>query len=110
LPSPKKPTHRRTAGSSAPSKVAAESAAVAKLLDELDRARDAAGLTKGALATAAGLPEASVRKLFTSRTANPALKTLFRLATPLGLQLTLNRRDDLTTGELGGRDAPTVED
>jgi transcriptional regulator with XRE-family HTH domain len=110
LPSPKKPTPRRRAGNAAPSNVAAENHAVAKILDDLDSARAAAGLTKGALATAAGLPEASVRKLLTSRTANPAFKTLFRLATPLGLELTLNRRDDGAAGELDDRDALAVED
>jgi transcriptional regulator with XRE-family HTH domain len=69
----------------------ADAGAVQEVLRELDEARERAGLTKETLAFKAGLPAASVRKLFTSRTANPALKTLNRLARPLGLHVRLVR-------------------
>lgn len=67
-------------------------AAVAHVLGELDGARIRAGLSKASLAQRAELPETSVRKLFSSSTANPALKTLSRLASALGLRVTLSER------------------
>jgi transcriptional regulator with XRE-family HTH domain len=59
------------------------------VLRDLDEARERSGLTKAALAVRAELPEASIRKLFTSQTANPSLKTLSRLARALGLRVAL---------------------
>ena len=71
----------------------AERARVAAMLRELDQAREAALLTKAALAARAGIPEDSVRKLFSSRTANPSLTTLNRLARALGLRVSLTKQD-----------------
>jgi ribosome-binding protein aMBF1 (putative translation factor) len=71
----------------------AEIEAVDALMRALDEARKSADMTKAALAERAKIPEASVRKLFTSQSANPAVKTLNRLARPLGLRLTLVKRD-----------------
>jgi DNA-binding phage protein len=65
---------------------------VETVLRALDEAREHAGLSKADLAQKAGLPEASIRKLFSSQTANPALKTLSKLAGALGLKITLAKR------------------
>jgi DNA-binding phage protein len=70
----------------------AEIQAVDVLMRTLDEARKSAGLTKAALAGRAKMPNETVRKLFTSQDANPAVKTLNRLAGPLGLRLTLSKR------------------
>lgn len=66
---------------------------VETVLRELDDARARAGLTKEALALKAGLPAPTVRKLFTSLTASPTLRTVSRLAGPLGLRIALLRTD-----------------
>jgi ribosome-binding protein aMBF1 (putative translation factor) len=67
----------------------ADAEIVAALLRELDEARARAGLSKETLGAKARVPAPSVRKLFSSRTASPTVKTLSRLARPLGLRVAL---------------------
>jgi len=58
-------------------------------INELDRSRTAAGLSKAALARATGTEPAVIRRLFTAPGANPTRSTLAGVAAALGLQVTL---------------------
>jgi DNA-binding phage protein len=95
MPSERNPGDRPEASKSprATADELAEDDAVDILMRTLDEARKSAGMTKAALAGRAKMPSETVRKLFTSQDANPAVKTLNRLAKPLGLRLTLSKRD-----------------
>lgn len=61
-----------------------------RVINELDDARMAQGLTKAELARAIGADPAVVRRLFASR-GNPTMATVSQLASALGLQVTLAR-------------------
>jgi len=71
--------------------------ATARLIDELDRARRARGESKADVARGAGLGEPAVRRLFSSRGANPTIRTLEAVAAHLGLQLALASRRGVPT-------------
>jgi ribosome-binding protein aMBF1 (putative translation factor) len=89
----------------------ADAETIAALLRELDEARVRAGLTKETLAQKARLPAPSIRKLFTSRTASPSVRTLTRLARPLGLRVKLVEDDRLPpTPETGETPAHPLSD
>ncbi|WP_198153738.1 helix-turn-helix domain-containing protein [Catenuloplanes japonicus] len=65
-------------------------AAVDRIVNELDEARTAAGLSKAALSRASGTAPQTVRRLLTTtQGSNPTLGTVAELAAPLGLRLTL---------------------
>jgi transcriptional regulator with XRE-family HTH domain len=64
-------------------------ATIDRLVNELDEAREAAGLTKAELARAIGAEPASIRRLFASGHSNPTLGTLAEVASALGMQITL---------------------
>jgi DNA-binding phage protein len=57
------------------------------LLGALETARAEQGLTKAQLASLAGLDASSVRRLLTSRTANPTTDNAFRLMAAMGIKL-----------------------
>lgn len=57
------------------------------LLTTLEAARSEQGMTKAALATLAGLDASSVRRLLTSKTANPTTDNTFRLMAAMGIKL-----------------------
>jgi transcriptional regulator with XRE-family HTH domain len=57
------------------------------LLDALETARAEQGLTKAQLASLAGLDASSVRRLLTSKTANPTTDNAFRLMAAMGIRL-----------------------
>jgi ribosome-binding protein aMBF1 (putative translation factor) len=65
------------------------------LLTTLETARAEQGLTKAELATRAGLEASSVRRLLTSKTANPTTENAFRLMAAMGIKLEAT----LPTGE-----------
>lgn len=65
------------------------------LLEMLEGAREAQGMTKRALANRAGLDPSSVRRLLTSTTANPTTDNAFRLMAAMGIVLDAT----LPTGE-----------
>jgi DNA-binding phage protein len=67
----------------------AEVDAVDALMRQLDAARRRARLTKADLARQASTPQESVRRLLTAKRSNPALQTVVRLATVVGLQVQL---------------------
>lgn len=57
------------------------------LLGALETARAGQGLTKAQLASRAGLEASSVRRLLTSKTANPTTDNAFRLMAAMGIKL-----------------------
>ena len=64
-------------------------ATIDRIVNELDEARDAAGLTKAELARAIGSEPATVRRLFSSGHVNPTLGTLAEIAAALGMRVVL---------------------
>jgi transcriptional regulator with XRE-family HTH domain len=85
-------------------------ATIDRLVNELDEAREAAGLSKAELARAIGAEPASIRRLFASGHSNPTLGTLAEVASALGMQVTLTplpvaERRKVTKPLLEGRTA-----
>jgi transcriptional regulator with XRE-family HTH domain len=64
-----------------------------RLADDLVRLREARGLSQRALAATLGISQPAVAKIESGRAANLQLRTLVRLVTALGGQLTLAIRD-----------------
>lgn len=60
-----------------------------QVVNTLDEAREAAGLSKAALARSISAEPAVVRRLFSASRANPTLGTLAELAAALGMRVTL---------------------
>ena len=87
-------------------------ATIDRLVNELDDAREAAGLSKAELARAIQVEPATIRRLFASETSNPTLGTLAEVAAALGMRVTLEplpraERQRVTTPMLKGRAADT---
>ena len=85
-------------------------ATIDRLVNELDEAREAAGLSKAELARSIGAEPATIRRLFASGHSNPTLGTLAEVASALGMQVTLQalpaaERRRITTPLLKGRSA-----
>lgn len=85
-------------------------ATIDRLVNTLDEARRAAGLSKAELARAIGAEPATIRRLFANGHRNPTLGSLAEVATALGLQVTLtalpaSARQHVTTPLLQGRSA-----
>jgi DNA-binding phage protein len=59
------------------------------VINALDRARVAAGLSKAELARAIGAEPAVIRRLFSAGNANPTLGTLAEVAAALGLRISV---------------------
>jgi transcriptional regulator with XRE-family HTH domain len=68
-------------------------ATIDRIVNELDTARDAAGLTKAELARAIGSEPAAVRRLFSAGHVNPTLGTLAEVAAALGMRVVLEPLD-----------------
>jgi DNA-binding phage protein len=68
-------------------------ATVDRIVNELDTARAAAGLTKAGLAHAISSEPATVRRLFSSSHVNPTLGTLAEVAAALGMRVVLEPLD-----------------
>lgn len=64
-------------------------ATIDRLVNGLDEAREAAGLSKAALARAISAQPAVVRRLFSAGHVNPTLGTLAEVAAALGMRVTL---------------------
>uniref|UniRef100_UPI003F492066 XRE family transcriptional regulator n=1 Tax=Streptomyces chartreusis TaxID=1969 RepID=UPI003F492066 len=64
-------------------------ATIDRIVNELDEARDAADLSKAALARAISAEPAVVRRLFSAGHVNPTLGTLAEVAAALGMRITL---------------------
>lgn len=88
-------------------------ATIDQLVNELDDARRAAGLSKAELARAISAEPAVIRRLFTTGHVNPTLGTLAEVAAALGMRVTLEPlaaadREQVTESLLEGRSADTV--
>jgi transcriptional regulator with XRE-family HTH domain len=87
-------------------------ATIDRIVNELDTARTAAGLTKADLARAINSEPATVRRLFSSSHVNPTLGTLAEVAAALGMRIVLepldvSDREQITRPLLeGGTDNP----
>lgn len=64
-------------------------ATIDRIVNELDAAREAAGLSKAELARAINSEPATVRRLFSAGHVNPTLGTLAEVAASLGMRLVL---------------------
>jgi transcriptional regulator with XRE-family HTH domain len=64
-------------------------ATVDRIMNQLDDARVAAGLSKAALARAIGSNPDAIRRLLTARQVNPTLGTLAEIAAVFGLRIAL---------------------
>jgi transcriptional regulator with XRE-family HTH domain len=83
-------------------------ATIDRIVNALDDARQAAGLSKAELARAIGSQPAALRRLFTSHNASPTLGTLAEVAGALGMRVTLTpmdeeEREEVTQSLLDGR-------
>jgi ribosome-binding protein aMBF1 (putative translation factor) len=67
-------------------------ASIRQVLQLIDTERRQAGLTKAELATRIGASPAAVRRLFTSGSANPTLRTVLELVDALDLEMSLTPR------------------
>jgi DNA-binding phage protein len=72
----------------------------------LDAARVEKGLSKAAVATAAGLPAQSVRRFFTQNGGNPTLWTTIAIAEAVGVRIAPIARTDATN--TGTRQRPNA--
>ena len=68
-------------------------ATIDRIVNQLDTARAAAGLTKAGLAHAISSEPATVRRLFSSSRVNPTLGTLAEIAAALGMRVVLEPLD-----------------
>jgi len=87
-------------------------ATIDQVVNALDDARQAAGLSKAALARAISQNPAAIRRLFSAGHANPTLGTLAEVAAALGMRITLEplpaaKRKQVTDPLLKGRSADT---
>ncbi|GAB2445719.1 hypothetical protein GCM10027062_28230 [Nocardioides hungaricus] len=85
-------------------------ATIDEVVNALDDAREAAGLSKAELARAIQVEPATIRRLFASEKSNPTLGTLAEVAAALGMRITLEpladeERSQVTEPLLAGRSA-----
>jgi DNA-binding phage protein len=85
-------------------------ATIDAVVNALDEAREAAGLSKAELARAIQAEPAAIRRLFASSKSNPTLGTLAEVAAALGMRVTLEplpetERRQVTQPLLEGRTA-----
>jgi ribosome-binding protein aMBF1 (putative translation factor) len=71
-----------------------------QLLQAIDAERERAGLTKAELAGRAGTNPAAIRRLLTSDSGNPTLRTVIGVADALGLEISIQARKE--PGECAG--------
>ena len=84
----------------------------AQVVNALNDAREAAGLSKAALARAISAQPAAMRRLFSAGQVNPTLGTLAEVAAALGMRISVEPlpvgdREQVTTSLLEGRSADT---
>lgn len=85
-------------------------ATIDEVVNAIDAAREAAGLSKAELARAIQKEPATIRRLLSSDNSNPTLGTLAEVAAALGLRITVEpiseaEREQITTPLLEGRTA-----
>lgn len=69
-------------------------ATIDDVVNALDDAREAAGLSKAELARAIQVEPATIRRLFASNQSNPTLGTLAEVAAALGMRIRIEPLDD----------------
>lgn len=89
-------------------------ATIDQVVNTIDDAREAAGLSKAELARAIQKEPASIRRLLSSDNSNPTLGTLAEVAAALGLRITVepipkSERGHITEALLAGRAADPVK-
>lgn len=89
-------------------------ATIDSVVNELDEAREAAGLSKADLARAISAEPAVIRRLFSATGVNPTLGTLAEVAAALGMRVTLEplpapERKSVTEPLLEGHAADTKQ-
>jgi transcriptional regulator with XRE-family HTH domain len=75
-------------------------ATIDNVVNALDQAREAAGLSKAELARAIQVEPATIRRLFASDTSNPTLGTLAEVAAALGMRITLEPLPETERGQV----------
>lgn len=85
-------------------------ATIDQIVNAIDEAREAAGLSKAELARAIQKEPATIRRLLSSDNSNPTLGTLAEVAAALGLRITVEpiseaEREQVTAPLLEGRTA-----
>lgn len=85
-------------------------ATIDRVVNAIDDAREAAGISKAELARAIQKEPATIRRLLSSDNSNPTLGTLAEVAAALGLQITVEplpkaERNQITEALLKGRTA-----
>jgi len=75
------------------------------LIQELKKARQAAGLTLAAVSKRTGMDQASLSRLENGRQPNPTVDTLWRYACAVGRQLVLTHADAVATERDNGKTA-----
>ena len=85
-------------------------ATIDEVVNALNDAREAAGLSKAELARAIQVEPATIRRLFASEKSNPTLGTLAEVAAALGMRITVepldnHDRSQVTEPLLAGRTA-----
>jgi len=83
--------------------------AIRRVLQMIDAERERAGLTKAQLAKRVGASPASIRRLFTSPSANPTLRTVLDLSHALGLALQLRASNEPLVDHDRHQAQPVVE-
>jgi DNA-binding phage protein len=77
------------------------------ILQQVEEARESAGLSKAELAQRVGMNPASLRRLLTSETGNPTFKTMLSVFDALGLEVTLKSTKSSKRRERSRRDQPS---
>ncbi len=75
-------------------------ATIDTVVNALDEAREAAGLSKAELARAIQVEPATIRRLFASDKSNPTLGTLAEVAAALGMRITLEPLPEAERGQV----------
>jgi DNA-binding phage protein len=88
-------------------------ATIDAMVNALDEARVAAGMSKAALARAIGANPDAIRRLFTNGAVNPTLSTVAEIAAALGMRLTLEplparERKQITDALVSGEHSDTA--
>ncbi|MEV4350648.1 helix-turn-helix transcriptional regulator [Actinoplanes sp. NPDC049596] len=88
-------------------------ATIDAVVNALDEAREAAGLSKAALSRAIGANPDAIRRLFTHGSVNPTVSTVAEIAAALGMRLTLEplpaaEREQITKPLVSGEHSDTA--
>ena len=77
-------------------------ATIDSVVNQLNDAREEAGLTKAELARVISTDPATIRRLFSSHNVNPTLGTLAEVAAALGMRVTLEALSDSELRKITG--------